>query len=321
MDYITKLEKEIKNGKKINKLEVLELLKYNVEVLGNSANRIREYFLGNKFDLCTIVNAKSGKCSENCKFCAQSSFYNSNVDEYSLLSEDEVIKEAKYNYDKKVQRFSIVTSGRKLSNDEVDEVCDIVKKINNTVKIKVCSSHGLLNVEQFDKLKKSGVTRIHNNLETSKNNFENVCTTHTYEEKVVAIKSAQSVGLTVCSGGIIGMGESFEDRIDMFLDIRDMGIKSIPINMLNPIKGTPYENIDRITDDEVCKVVAIARFINPDAFIRLAGGRKLLKDKGKKCFMSGANAAITGDMLTTTGTGITDDINMLVELGYEILEV
>ena len=184
--------------------------------------------------------------------------------------------------------------------------------------ISVCVSLGLLNESQFSRLRSAGVTRIHNNLETSKNNFPNICTTHTFEDKISAIKAAKKAGLNVCSGGIMGLGETPEDLIDMALSIRELGLKSIPVNMLNPIPGTPYENNDILTAEDMCRIVAVYRFILPDSFIRLAGGRGLLSDKGRSCFLSGANAAISGDMLTTSGISIDNDMKMLKELGYKV---
>jgi len=217
-----------------------------------------------------------------------------------------------------VLRYSIVTSGKKLNDDELDNVCKSIRKIRKEINIAVCGSFGLLNKEQYRKLKEVGLTRVHNNLETSRNNFKNVCTTHTYDEKINAINDAKSAGLNVCSGGIMGLGETMEDRIEMVIDIRNLGIRSIPVNMLNPIKGTPYENNKKLTNDEMCRIVAIFRFLVPNASIRLAGGRGLLPDKGRKCFLSGANAAISGDMLTTSGISIETDMKMIKELGYEV---
>ena len=167
-------------------------------------------------------------------------------------------------------------------------------------------------------MKKAGLRRVHNNLEASRNFFNKVCTTHTYDDKINAIKRAQKAGMVVCSGGIMGMGETWEDRIDMAIELRELGIMSIPVNMLNPIASTPFENIKPLTEDDMRRIVAIYRFINPKAFIRLAGGRGLMKDKGKSCFLSGANAAITGDMLTTAGISIETDKKMVEELGYKI---
>ena len=318
MSIVKKLKDKIFNGELISKKEALQLVDCNIDDVCKAADEIREKFCGNDFDICTIINAKSGKCSENCKFCAQSSFYDTNIEEYKLLESNEIVRQAQNDYNKGVQRFSLVTSGRCLNNKDIEKICESVKIIRKDVGISVCASNGLLNEKQYKMLMDSGVTRIHNNLETSRDRFDSVCTTHTYDNKLDAIKAAQTAGLVVCSGGIVGMGETMEDRIDMILDIRSLGIKSIPINMLNPIKGTPYESLNKLTNEEMCQIVAISRFIVPDAFIRLAGGRGLLEDKGRRCFMSGANACISGDMLTTTGTSIETDKQMIEELGYKI---
>ena len=312
---------EIKNkilaGTLISKDEALEICEAPLHELCTAANAIREHFCGNTFDTCTIVNGKSGKCSENCKYCAQSSFYQTTTEEYKLLGTDVIVERAKYNEDRGVLRYSIVTSGKRLSDTEVDQMCDSIRAIRKISNIAICASFGLLDETQFAKLKAAGVTRIHNNLETSRRNFPNVCTTHTYDDKIAAICAAQRVGLNVCSGGIMGIGETMEDRIDMALHLRELAVRSIPINMLNPIPGTPYENNKLLTNEEMCRIVAVFRFLIPNASIRLAGGRGLLSDKGRQCFLSGANAAISGDMLTTAGITIEQDMKMLDELGYK----
>lgn len=317
-DFVFELKNKIIEGYLINKSEALKLAKADLECLCRAANEIRKYFCGNYFDLCTIINAKSGKCSENCKYCAQSAFYHTMAEEYPLLDKEEIIRQGKYNSERGVGRYSLVTSGRCLNNAEIERMCDSISDLKKEADIEVCASFGLLDEESFEKIKKAGVSRIHNNLETSRNNFPNVCTTHGYDDKVSAIKAAKRAGLTVCSGGIMGLGESMEDRIDMVLDIRDLGIRSIPVNMLNPIPGTPYEDNQRLSVSDMRRIVAIFRFIVPDGFIRLAGGRGLMEDKGRKCFESGANAAISGDMLTTAGITIENDMKMLKELGFEL---
>lgn len=317
MYNVEELKIKVLNGEMIGKEEALFLSEAPLEELTEAANEIRKHFCGDKFDICTIINGKSGKCSENCKFCAQSSFYDTKVNEYSLLDSEPIVKEAKYNDERGVLRFSIVTSGRKLSDKEVDSVCESIKEINKNTSVSVCGSFGLLDENQYKKLKEAGLTRVHNNLETSKGNFKNVCTTHTFDEKIKAIKNAQRAGLNVCSGGIMGLGESMEDRIDMVLEIRSLGILSIPVNMLNPIKGTPFENNKMLTNEDMCRIVAVFRFLIPNAAIRLAGGRGLLEDKGEKCLLSGANAAISGDMLTTSGITIKEDMELLKKIGYK----
>ena len=318
MKILQKRKEDVLRGKLLSKEEIMEIVQAPLEQLCQDANEIRKYFCGNKFDICTIINGKSGKCSEDCKYCAQSVCYETKVEEYSLLDSETVLEQARYNDEKGVLRYSIVTSGKKLSNRELDKVCDTIKNIRKETGVKVCTSFGLLEESQFKRLKEAGVSRVHNNLETSERNFPNVCTTHLFQDKINAIKTAKNVGLNVCSGGIMGLGETMEDRIDMVLTIRSLGIKSIPVNMLNPISGTPYENNKKLTNEDMCRIVALFRFLVPDASIRLAGGRGLLEDKGRKCFLSGANAAISGDMLTTSGISIEQDMKMLKELGYKV---
>ena len=311
------INKIINENYHISKNEATGLLNTDLKELSYCAEQIRKKFCGNKFDMCSIINGKSGKCSENCKFCAQSSHYKTNIKEYPLLDTDNIFKEAKHNSDKKVKRFSIVTSGKKLTEQEIDSVCKTYEKINKECNIMLCASMGLLTEQQFIKLKNAGVSRYHCNLETSRNFFPKICTTHSYDDKINTINLAKKAGLEICSGGIFGMGETFQDRIDMFFELYNLGIKSVPVNVLNPIKNTPFENNNILSQEEILRTVATARFILPDAFIRLAGGRLLFKDKGVSMFSSGANATITGDMLTTGGTSIAEDFDTINKLGFE----
>ncbi|MEG0919369.1 MAG: biotin synthase BioB [Anaerovoracaceae bacterium] len=317
MITIEELKNKILSGGSCTREEAFHLCNQPLEELCVAANDIRKHFCGNQFDICTIINGKSGKCSENCKFCSQSAHHHSQVAEYPLLSSEKIIEDAKNNNEQGVLRYSIVTSGKSLSDEEIDRMCHTVKEIRKQIGISVCISFGLLNEEQYKRLKDAGVTRVHNNLETSRRNFPYICTTHTFEDKINAIKAAQSAGLTVCSGGIMGLGETWEDRIDMALTLGELGIKSIPVNMLNPIPGTPFENNEKLTNENMRRIVAIYRFLLPSASIRLAGGRGLLADKGESCFLSGANAAISGDMLTTVGITTKTDMELLKKLGYE----
>lgn len=306
------------HGKQISREETLWLYQQPLEALCRKADEIRAHFCSNGFDICTIINGKSGRCSENCRFCAQSAHNHTGAEEYPLLPNEEILAQAKANDAQGVLRYSIVTSGKRLSDEEVERMCHAVRQIRKETNIAVCISFGLLNEIQYRKLKEAGVTRVHNNLETSRRNFPNVCTTHTFDDKINAIRAAQAAGLSVCSGGIMGLGETVEDRIDMALSLRELGIRSVPVNMLNPIPGTPLEHNEKLTAEDMCRIVAVYRFLLPDASIRLAGGRGLLADKGKSCFQSGANAAISGDMLTTAGITVATDMELLQELGYEV---
>lgn len=315
---VTTLKNKVLQGQLPVKEELLSLCDAPMEELCAAADEIRDYFCSNTFDLCTIINGKSGRCTEDCKYCAQSAFYHTCIEEYPLKSQEEILSLAKYNEARGVLRYSIVTSGRCLNDHEIDQVCDAIRVIKRETRLEVCVSLGLLSKDQYRELKNAGVTRVHNNLETSRKNFPTICTTHTYDDKIAAIKAAMEAGLDVCSGGIMGLGETMEDRIDMVLAIRELGIASIPVNLLNAIPGTPCENSRRITQDEMRRIVAIFRFAVPHASIRLAGGRGLLADRGEKCFKSGANAAISGDMLTTSGISIENDMKILAKLGYKV---
>lgn len=319
MNFVEELKQKVLARGKVTREEALELVSVPLEALSQAADELREHFCGDRFDLCTIVNGKCGKCSEDCKYCAQSAHYHTSLEEsYPLLSTEELVKGAAENKRQGVLRYSIVTSGRKLSDREVDQVCESIRAIQEQVGIEVCVSFGLLGEEAFRKLKEAGASRVHCNLESSRRYFPQVCTTHTYNEKIETLKAAQRAGLSVCSGGILGLGETMEDRIDMVLTARELGVKSVPVNLLNPIPGTPYEHNPILTEDELRRVVAIFRFLIPDGNIRLAGGRGLLEDKGGRCFRSGANAAISGDMLTTAGITVQRDQEMLKGLGYTV---
>lgn len=315
---INALTKEVMDGKAVSREEALALYDCPLDELCRRADEIRVRFCGDAFDLCAITNAKSGRCTENCRFCAQAACYAAKAASYPLLPPGVIAAQAKASERQGVPRFSLVTSGKRLSEREVDKVCEAVRAVRESTGVSVCVSLGLLNEGQFAKLKAAGVTRVHNNLETSRRHFPAVCTTHTFDDKLAAIRAAQAAGMTVCSGGIMGLGETPEDRIDMALTLRGLGIKSVPVNLLNPIPGTPLERAERLTDDDMRRIVAVYRFILPDAFIRLAGGRGLLTDKGRGCFLSGANAAITGDMLTTAGITAATDRTLLQSLGYEV---
>lgn len=318
MKQLEFLKNKIMTGNEIGKDEALKLAKVPLKPLCEAADAIRQYFCGNLFDLCTIVNGKSGRCTENCKFCAQSAFYDTEVPVYPLMETDTLLNHARQNQEQGMPRYSIVTSGKNMTDKEIDQCCESIRKIRSETGLAVCASFGLLSQKQYEKLRKAGVDRVHDNLETSRRYFPEVCTTHSYEEKLFALQAAKKAGLEVCSGGIVGLGESMEDRIDMVLTIRQAGVRSIPVNLLNPIPGTPYEHNEKILPEELCRIVAIFRFLVPDGFIRLAGGRGLLPDKGECCFRSGANATISGDLLTTSGITIQTDLAMLKRLGFEI---
>ena len=314
---LSELTNAVLQGMQVSKTQALFLSQQPLAALCESADRIRRHFCANRFDICTIINAKSGSCPEDCKFCAQSAWSQTHVPCYPLLPKEAISAHARRSCAQGILRCSIVASGKRLSDCEVDEMCAAVRAIKEETGISVCVSFGLLNETQFRKLKQAGVTRVHNNLETSRRHFPNICTTHRFADKVKAIRAAQAAGLPVCSGGIMGLGETDEDRIDLALSLRALGVRSIPLNLLNPIPGTPFAHYPRLTEQEMRRIVALFRFILPSAWIRLAGGRGLLPDRGKSCFLSGANAAISGDMLTTAGITTQADMALLRALGFQ----
>ncbi len=319
MSFTEEMKDKILRGKWIGREEALRLAEEPLEELRQAADEIRRKVCGSGFDLCTIVNAKCGRCSEDCRYCAQSAHYRTACEEsYPLLSTQELLEDARRNAQQGVLRYSIVTSGRRLSEEEVEQACESIRRIRAEVPIEVCVSFGLLDEVQFRKIKAAGASRVHCNLESSARYFPSVCTTHTYEEKIRTLQAAKRAGLSICSGGILGLGETMEDRIDMVLTARELGVKSIPVNLLNPIPGTPYENRVPLDNEAACRCVALFRFLIPDASIRLAGGRGLLGDKGEACFLSGANAAISGDMLTTAGITVETDMELLRSSGFEV---
>lgn len=310
---------EIIAGRRLSRNDDLSfLIKSGTDELCRNADRIRKALCGDHVDLCSIVNGRSGRCPENCKFCAQSAHNRTGIEEYPFLDEDSIVNECRHNADKGVHRFSIVTAGRTLTGGDFEKAVSAYSRMSRECGIKLCASHGLLTEEQFIRLRESGVTTYHCNIETSRRNFPNICTTHTFDDKIACIKRAQKCGLNVCSGGIIGMGETPEDRLDMALTLAELGISSIPINALRPIKGTPLESETPLTEEDILRTAAVFRFIVPTAYIRLAAGRIIMRDSGSAAFLSGANATITGDMLTTSGNDIEGDIKMLRGLGLDV---
>ena len=243
MSLTSSLLSRVLGGGSCSREELIALSREPLEELCQAANAIREHFCGNVFDLCTIINGRSGKCSENCKYCAQSAHYSTAVEEYPLLSDEALLAGARYNDARGILRYSIVTSGKRLTDEDVDRLCASYRHIAEHCGISLCASHGLISKKHCEQLKAAGVSRYHNNLETSRRNFPNVCTTHTYDDKLQTIKWALEAGLEVCSGGIMGLGETMEDRIDMYMDIAALGIKSMPVNFLTPIPGTPYADM------------------------------------------------------------------------------
>lgn len=315
---VKKLAREIIDGRRLSKEDDLSFFKEcNLEELCEGADLIREHFTGDKIDLCSIINGRSGRCPEDCKYCAQSAHNHTDCEVYDFLPQEKILEACALNEREGVDRFSIVTAGRALTGEEFDKAIEAYEAMRvEHPNIELCASMGFISLEQLKRLRKAGVTSYHHNIETSRRHFPNICTTHTYDQKLATLKLVKEAGLYVCSGGIIGMGEDFDDRIDMALDLFEAGADSIPINALMPIKGTPLEDYPRLTEDEILRTIAIFKYINPEADIRLAAGRALLTDDGIKAFKSGASASITGDMLTTVACAtIRSDKEMIKSIG------
>ena len=313
------LAQEIIDGRRITREDDLSFfLTCDLDELCEGADHIREACIGDKVDLCSIINGRSGRCPEDCKYCAQSAHHHTSCEVYNFLPEEKILEACKMNESEGVDRFSIVTAGKALTGKEFDQAIHAYETMHRECKIDLCASMGFISAEQLHRLHEAGVTSYHHNIETSRRNFPNICTTHTFEDKLEVIRRAQAAGLSVCSGGIIGMGETWEDRIDMAITLSELGIKSIPINILRPIPGTPLEPQAALSEDEILRTIAIFRYINPTAMVRLAAGRNSMEHSGERAFRSGANAAITGDMLTTSGNRISEDQEMLAAMGFTL---
>lgn len=311
---VLQLAKEIIEGKRLDKSDDLTFFEScNAKDLYKGADLIREHFIGDKIDFCSIVNGRSGHCSEDCKYCAQSAHYNTNCKTYNFLPQDEIIAACKLNEHEGVDRFSIVTAGHALTGEEFAQALKAYKRMQKECNIELCASMGFLTNEQLKALFDAGVKTYHHNIETSRRFFPNICTTHTYDSKLKTFDDIKAVGMKICSGGIIGMGETFEDRIDMALDLYEAKADSIPLNILMPIKGTPLENQPALSEEEILRTISLFRYINPTAQIRLAAGRARLKNDGELAFKAGASATITGNMLTTVSSSTIQSDKMLIK--------
>lgn len=293
------------------------LNKYNLPLteLAAMADKIRRENTGHALETCTIINAKSGRCGEDCKFCAQSVHYKTDAPVYGLVSKKEIVESALAARDTGSSRFGIVTSGHRLNTDDVARVAEAAAEIRNRSDIGVCVSLGSLNHDMMRLLKDAGVSRYHHNIETSREFFPKIVGSHTFEERIATIKRAAEAGLSICSGGIIGMGESRADRVSMVLTLKELNVDSVPINILMPIDGTPLAGIALISVAEALKTIAIFRIALPDKNIRLAAGREnYLKDFQGMAFMSGADAMMIGGYLTRRGRTVDDDKKLVEEI-------
>ncbi|MBN1621220.1 MAG: biotin synthase BioB [Endomicrobiales bacterium] len=306
--------------KKITFEEAACLFSVEVEELLGWADKIREHFKGKKIKLCSIINAKSGLCSQDCKFCAQSSHYKTKIDTYPLVNKEEIKKGLNQAVNNSAGCYGIVTSGHSLSEKEIDVLCLALSECNGS-KINLSASLGSLNRDLLRKLQEAGLRKYHHNLETSESFFPDVCTTQSYSQRVETVKLAKELGLKVCCGGIFGLGETKEQRLELAFTLRELDVDSVPLNFLNPIPGTPLENSKNITPMEILQTIAVFRFVLPDKDINICGGREVnLGDLQSRIFRAGANGMMVGGYLTTSGRSVEQDLKMINDLEFEIYE-
>jgi biotin synthase len=314
------IEKRVLNGGKISREEALfvaSLSGQDIFDLFAAANRIREHFRQNTVDLCAIINAKSGACPEDCSYCAQSAKSTAEIKSFPLVEKETILEKAKEAKEGGAKRFCIVTSGKKASRSDLEKIAAMVAAVRESGLLP-CATLGLLSGEELRRLKEAGLERYHNNLETSERFFPEICTTHTYQDKLETIREVKSTGLSLCSGGIFGLGETWEDRIDMAFALRELGPDSVPVNFLTPVKGTRL-GLNRMLDPlDALKIISLYRFILPDKEIRVCGGRlQTLGELHSFIFLAGADGLLTGNYLTTLGRNFEDDLKLIKQYGLK----
>ena len=291
---------------------------YNLEL--DKLLKISSEFIKNDVEFCSLINARSGKCSQNCKYCAQSSYYRTHIESYPLVDIEKVRKSALEAKSHKASRFAIVTSGKTPDESDFDKILEMIDEVNKIKGLKSCASIGILNEQQAKKLAERGLKRFHHNINTSKSYYPEICTTHSWNDRLNTCRLVKKYGMELCCGVILGMGETVEQRIEMALELRDIQPDSIPINILMPIVETPFENYyDKIDEENILRTLAIFKIANPNSILRLCGGRmRLSEDNQKKALKTCIEGIMTGNYLTTAGKSPEQDINTVLELGKNI---
>lgn len=318
---ISELKEKVLAGGELTEAEAMGLAAIDeagIDALVEAAAEVTRRFFNREFDSCSIINARSGRCHENCKWCAQSAHYKTSASVYPLVDRKTCMDAADMNRRHGIRRFSLVTSGRAMTGKDLDTACSYFEQLREEGGLHLCASMGLLDRESLEKLYKAGCTRYHCNLETAPSHFPALCSTHSLDDKLKTIRMAREVGMEVCSGGIIGMGETREQRIEFALALREIAPDSIPVNVLQPIPGTPLQDSEPLSQREILLTVAIFRMIHPRAVLRFAGGRAQMScDTQRRAMEIAVNGAIMGDMLTTIGSQVADDKKLIAECGYD----
>jgi len=319
---IQKIGDKVLEGGSVSIKEILPLLEAkgpDVMDLVAVANRVRVKFNGNEIDLCSLLNAKSGKCSEDCAFCAQSAHYQTDAPTYPLMNADQMVKEAKEAQKRRTGRFCLISSGRQLNDKEFEVILSGLNRIRKETTLDLDCSLGTLSEERAEALKRVGVTRYNHNLETAESHFSKICTTHSFQDRVQTIEVLKDQGFSICCGGIIGLGESPQQRLELAFSVKQLGIECIPFNILNPRPGTPLEHSESIPPIEIIKTISLFRLVLPKGTIKIAGGREAnLRDLQSLALLAGANGLIVGNYLTTPGRNAEDDLTMIRDVGFQI---
>lgn len=317
---ILKLTNRAVDGAGCSAEEALALVSADEKALFDGATRIRKSQFGNDVQLCSIVNARSGRCDMDCRFCSQSGHSSTEIETYPFM-DGETLKSRITETLSSGDRFcGVVTSGGRLSSEELEALVKTVQEIGDGEKVPVCASLGRLRAEDFSVLKKAGITRFHHNLETSEEYYPKICSTQQWVQRVDTVRDAMAAGLNVCSGGLFGLGESWEDRINLALSLRELGVDSVPINFLYAHSGTPLKDMPPLSAEEALRIIAIYRFLLPTATLRICGGRAhVLGDRQDELFSAGANGMMTGSYLTVSGSQYEDDLAMIHRLGLRIV--
>ncbi len=320
-DRYQRLADQVLAGKQITRGDALAILQAeDVDVLSILAAgfRIRHKFFGKSVQLYFLMNAKSGLCPEDCHYCSQSKISTAAIPKYNILKRDDLLAAADLAHQRGAKTYCLVISARGPSEREISAVEQIVPEIKERYGLDICACLGLLSREQADRLKACGVDRVNHNLNTSQQHYADICTTHTYADRVETLRHVRDAGMEMCSGGIIGMGERHEDIVSMAFDLRELGVQSIPLNFLNAIEGTPLQGIDELTPHDCLRALAMFRFVNPDRELRIAGGREIHLRSLQPLGLYVANSLFVGDYLTTKGQAPQQDYEMIRDLGFEI---